>query len=77
MSAPVVYEIARYKCRKKADPVLLERLQLVAKDGALLLRDAAGKETLCKERDIASVIGATPALRKVPKSQEARITCGE
>ena len=77
MSGKVVYEIARYKGQKKADPVLLERLQLIAQDGALRLRDAAGNEIPCKETDIASAIGATPALRKVPKRQQARITCGE
>lgn len=77
MSASVVYEIARYKCRRNADPVLLERLQLIAENGALLLRHAAGKEIPCKETDIAAVIGSTPALRKVPKRQEAHITCSE
>jgi hypothetical protein len=77
VNAPVVYEIALYKCRKKADPVLLERLQLIAKDGALLLRDAAGKEIPCKEKDIVSAIDSTPALRTVPERQQAEIICGE
>ena len=76
MTATVVYEIARYNCHE-ADPVLLERLQLIAEDGALRLRDAGGNEIACKGTDIASVIGSTPALRKVPKRQEARITCCE
>ena len=76
MTATVVYEISRYK-DQKADAVLLERLQLIAEDGALRLRDAAGNEIPCKETDIASAIGSTPALRQVPKRQQARITCGE
>ena len=76
MNAEVVYEIARYKGHK-ADAVLLERLQLIAEDGALRLRDAAGNETLCKETDIASAIGSTPALRKIPQRQQALITCCE
>ena len=76
MAATVVYEISRYK-GQKADAVLLERLQLIAEDGALRLRDAAGNEIPCKETDIASVIGSTPALRQVPERQEALITCGE
>ncbi len=77
MSAKVVYEIARYKVQKKADPVLLDRLQLIAQNGALRLRDTDGNEIPCKETDIASAIGATPALRKVPERQQALITCGE
>jgi hypothetical protein len=77
MSATVVYEIALYESRKKAEPVLLDRLQLIAQNGALRLRDTDGNETLCKETDIASTIASTPALRKVPAGQEARITCGE
>ena len=76
MSAKVVYEIARYKFHN-ADPVLMDRLQLIAQDGALRLRDADGNEIPCKETDIASAIGSTPALRRVPKNGEARITCGE
>lgn len=77
MSPEVVYEIARYKVQKNSDPVLLERLQLIAQDGALRLRDTEGNEIPCKETDIASAIGAMPALRKVPKRQQALITCGE
>ncbi|UHJ57100.1 hypothetical protein LT337_09880 [Mycolicibacterium fortuitum] len=76
MNATVVYEIARYK-GNKADAALLERLLLIAEDGALRLRDAGGNETPCKGTDIASVIGSTPALRKVPKCCQARITCSE
>ncbi|QRY53804.1 hypothetical protein [Mycolicibacterium septicum] len=71
-----MYEIARYK-GDKADAALLERLQLIAEDGALRLRDADGNETPCKGTDIASTIGSTPALRKVPKHGQARITCSE
>lgn len=77
MSATVVYEIALYKGQKKAEPVLLERLQLIAEDGALRLRDAAGNEIPFKETDVASAIASAPALRKVPEGQQARITCGE
>lgn len=76
MSATVVYEIAFYK-GQKADAVLLERLQMIAEDGALRLRDADGDEIPCKETDIASAIGSTPSLRKVPERQQAHITCGE
>jgi hypothetical protein len=76
MSATVVYELARYK-GQKAKPVLLERLQLIAEDGALRVRDADGNETPCKETDIASAIGSTPALRKILKRQHAHITCDQ
>lgn len=76
MNATVVYEIAHYK-DYEADSVLQERLQLIADDGALRLRDANGNELPCKATDIASAIGSTPALRKVPERQQARITCGE
>ena len=71
-----MYDIARYK-GQRADAVLLERLQLVAEDGTLRLRDAEGTEIPCKETDIASAISSIPALRKVAKRQQARITCSE
>ena len=57
MNATVVYEIARYKDHK-AVAVLLERLQLIAEDGALRLRDAAQK------RDYETARAALGALKK-------------
>ena len=76
MNATVVYEIARYKVQK-AGPILLDRVQLIERDGALMLRDADSNEIPCTDTAIASAIGSTPALWKILKGQQARITCGE
>lgn len=76
MSSTVVYEIARYE-QRIAGPILLERLQVIAESGSLRLRDGDGNETICKENDVASAIGSNPVLLKVPKDQQAHITCGD
>jgi hypothetical protein len=76
MNETVVYEIALYE-GPKPEAALLERLQLIAGEGELRLRDVNGNELACKENDIASAIGSNPALRKVPQGQQAQITCGE
>ncbi len=76
MDATIVYEIVRYE-GEKADAALLDRLQLIAEDGVLRLRDANGNETACEETDISAVIASTPALRTAGSRQQARITCGD
>lgn len=79
MSATVVYEIALYQGQEadSADPILLERRQLIAKNGVLQLHDGQGNDILCKETDAAAAIRLNPALRTVLAHQQARITCGE
>lgn len=75
MDMVVVYEIARFDGQEDS-ATLLERMQLVLADGALRVRDTSGSEELCTGHDVASTIGATPALREIRAGQEARITCG-
>lgn len=71
-----MYEIAVFR-DKKADAAPLGRLQLIADEGSLRLRDQDGHETLCDETDVAAVIASTPALRKVGRRQQACIFCDE
>ena len=75
MNMKVIYEVARYSGPGE-DATLLERVQLIAVEGVLRVRDRAGNETVCVGMDIGVQIGSTPALREIRAGQESRITCG-
>lgn len=76
VSMEAAYEVFRYS-GPGDDATLIERVQLIAIEGALQMRDSAGNETVCVSVDISAEIGSTPALREIRAGQEARITCGE
>ena len=75
MSTTVTYEVARYSGVGDG-ATLLERVQLIAVEGVLRVRDTAGNEAVCVGTDVGVQIGSTPALREIRAGQEARITCG-
>ena len=71
-----MYEIARYGVDTDAE-VLIERTQVLSRDGALWRRVDDEPETLCADTDVAAVIGADPVLSEVRADQVTRITVEE
>ncbi len=74
MGEKVVYEIARYDGWED-DAELIDRVQLVSLGSALILRDSAGNDALCKGDDVVAVIASTAVLRELRAGQDSRITC--
>jgi len=73
MRADEYYEIARFASAADATP--LERIRLLSRDGALMLRGTDGDETQCSGADIAAVISSTASLREIHGGKENRIDC--
>ncbi|OBG34932.1 hypothetical protein [Mycolicibacter heraklionensis] len=74
MSAEVIFAIARHDGTGANAPVR-DRAELLAMDGVLLLRDAAGRETPCDGTDVAAVISSMPVLHEIRAGEETRISC--
>jgi hypothetical protein len=72
MGTELVYEIARYSVQTDAE-LLIERAQVVDRDGVLWRRIADGSEALAPESDVAALIGADPLLSEVRANQVTRI----
>jgi hypothetical protein len=68
----LVYEIARYSVHADTD-MLIERAQVVSRDGALWRRLDDGPESRCPETDVAAVIATDPMLSEVRANQVTRI----
>lgn len=73
MGTELVYEIARYSAQTDAE-LLIERAQVVTRDGALWRRVDDGPETRCPDTDVAALIGADPLLSEVRANEVTRIS---
>ncbi|PQM53312.1 hypothetical protein C5U48_05415 [Mycolicibacter virginiensis] len=74
MSAEVIFAIARHDGTGANAPVR-DRAELLAMDGVLLLRDAAGRETPCDGTYVAAVISSMPVLHEIRAGEDTRINC--